>query len=101
MEQFDSGDVTIVSDDVQQKEALKKRGKTVQKEIIPPMKTPNEIQKRKMLSKAVEIMIIVGMENHVYQFGNEIKKQTKGGPIGLSLTGEVADCYLIGWDKKF
>ena len=54
-----------------------------------------------MLSKAVEIMIIVGMENHVYQFGNEIKKQTKGGPIGLSLTGEVADYYLIGWDKKF
>ena len=46
-------------------------------------------------------MIIVGMENHVYKFGNDLKKQIEGGPIGLALTGEVADCYLIGWDKKF
>ena len=92
MKQIDSGDVSIASDDVHENEAHKKRGKIVH---------PNDIQKRRMLSKTVEIMIIAGMENHVYKFGNEIKKQMAGGPIGLSLTGEVADCYLIGWDKKF
>ena len=92
LKQIDSGDVSIASDDVHENEAHKKRGKIVH---------PNDIQKRRMLSKTVEIMIIAGMENHVYRFGNEIKKQMAGGPIGLSLTGEVADCYLIGWDKKF
>ena len=54
-----------------------------------------------MLSKTIEIMIIAGMPNHVYKFGNEIRKQKEGGPIGLSLTGEVTNCYLIGWNKKF
>ena len=49
----------------------------------------------------VEIMALAGMENHVYKFENIIRKQKSGGPIGLSLTGDIADCYLIGWDKKF
>ena len=69
--------------------------------VISPVKYPDDTQKRRMLSKTVEIMIIAGMENHVYKFENELKKQVEGGPIGLALTGEVADCYLIGWDKKF
>ena len=46
-------------------------------------------------------MALAGMENHVYKFENIIRKQKSGGPIGLSLTGDIADCYLIGWDKKF
>ena len=49
----------------------------------------------------IEIMALAGMENHVYKFENIIRKQKSGGPIGLSLTGDIADCYLIGWDKKF
>ena len=69
--------------------------------VISPVKYPDDTQKLRMLSKSVEIMIIAGMENHVYKFENELKKQVEGGPIGLALTGEVADCYLIGWDKKF
>ena len=46
-------------------------------------------------------MAVLGMENHVYRFENTIRKQKSGGPIGLSLTGDIADCYLIGWDKEF
>ena len=46
-------------------------------------------------------MIRVGMENHIYRFNNEIRIQKKGGPIGLALTGEVADCYMLNWDKMF
>ena len=41
------------------------------------------------------------MKNHVYRFENKIRLQSKGGPIGLALTGEVAECYMINWDKKF
>ena len=69
--------------------------------IIPPKRNPNEVEKRNMIGKMVEIMAVLGMENHVYRFENIIRKQRSGGPIGLSLTGDIADCYLIGWDKKF
>ena len=48
----------------------------------------------------MEILILVVMENHVYKFGDIIRKQKDGGPIGLALTGEIADCYLVNWDKK-
>ena len=54
-----------------------------------------------MLAKSVEIMIVATLENHVYRFGNDIRRQADGGPIGLALTGEIADCYMINWDKEF
>ena len=54
-----------------------------------------------MLGKAVELMIIAGMTNHVYRFNNKIRVQINGGPIGLSLTGEVAECYMVDWDTRF
>ena len=40
------------------------------------------------------------MNNYVYQFSNQIRIQNKGGSIGLKLTGEIADCIMIAWDKK-
>ena len=54
-----------------------------------------------MIGKIIEMMILAGMENHVYRFGHVIRKQTEGGPIGLALTGELAECYMIAWEKKF
>ena len=41
------------------------------------------------------------MKNHVYRFDNQLRVQANGGPIGLALTGEVAECYMMNWDKKF
>ena len=41
------------------------------------------------------------MKNHVFTFDNEIRKQTKGGPIGLKLTGVLAQVFMIWWDKEF
>ena len=46
-------------------------------------------------------MILVTLENHVYKFNNEVRKQKEGGPIGLALTGEIADCFMVNWDKLF
>ena len=54
-----------------------------------------------MIGKMIEIMAVLGIENHVYRLENVIRKQRSGGPIGLSLTGDIADCYLIGLDIKF
>ena len=40
------------------------------------------------------------MNNHVYTFNGEIKRQVKGGAIGLMLTGWLACLYMIHWCKK-
>ena len=54
-----------------------------------------------MIGKAVEVLIITCMNNHVYKFNNQLRIQSRGGPIGLGLTGEIADCFMIKWDKLF
>ena len=46
------------------------------------------------------MMLRMCMDNHVYQFENQFRIQKKGGPIGLKLTGEIADCIMLDWDKK-
>ena len=39
------------------------------------------------------------MRNHVYRFDNCIRHQEKGGPIGLELTGNIAQVFMIWWDR--
>ena len=41
------------------------------------------------------------MENHIYKFGGELRRQQDGGPIGLELTGALADLFMLYWDRKF
>ena len=75
----------------------KTRNKT---EWIKPKRKPSEKETRKMFGKALQIMLNLCMSNHLYQFENKYRKQKKGGPIGLKLTGEIADCLMLNWDKK-
>ena len=49
---------------------------------------------RKMLAEAIYDGIKFTMSNHIYRFDDKIKKQAKGGPIGLELTGEVALIFM-------
>ena len=53
-----------------------------------------------MFSLALEHLIKVTMNNHIYTFNGEIKRQVKGGAIGLMLTGWLACLYMIHWCKK-
>ena len=69
-------------------------------EWIKPVRNPTKVEQRSMFGKALEMMIVLCMDNHVYQFGDVVRVQKEGGPIGLKLTGEVADCLMIDWDKK-
>ena len=66
-----------------------------------PIRQPNEVEKRKLVIHALRIMIQFVMENHTYRFNGQIRKQTKGGPIGLDLTGSIAQVFMIWWDKEF
>ena len=36
------------------------------------------------------------MKNYAYKFNNTIRKQSDGG-----LTCEIADCFMIRWEKQF
>ena len=66
-----------------------------------PVRQPDEHARRITLRDALRIALTVIMKNHVYTFDNEIWKQTSGGPIGLKLTGVLAQIFMIWWDKEF
>ena len=79
-------------------ENKKKKKSTV--EWIKAKRSPTKIEERKMFGKALETMLITCMNHHLYQFENTIRIQKEGGPIGLKLTGEIADCLMLDWDMK-
>ena len=53
-----------------------------------------------MFGKALEIMLVTALENHVYQFENKVWLKNEGGSIGLKLTGEIAEGIIKQWDNK-
>ena len=66
----------------------------------PAVRVPDQHQQRAMLSRALRSGLMVVMENHVYCFDGEIRHQQEGGPIGLELTGNIAQVFMIWWDKN-
>ena len=54
-----------------------------------------------MITEALRIIIKFIMKNHIYQFDNKIHKQEEGGAIGVELTGELAQIFMIWWTKQF
>ena len=92
------GEDTLTAVEDKKKTTDKKKKKT--EDWIKPRRKPTQKEERKLFGKALEIMLIACMDNHVYQFNNEIRVQKKGGPIGLKLTGEIFDCIMIDWDKR-
>ena len=40
------------------------------------------------------------MKNHIYMFNGEARRQSRGGPIGLGLTGDVAQVLMCWWDEE-
>ena len=57
--------------------------------------SPND--KRKLIAKVVDIAITSIMGNHYYQFAGKIYNQTRGGAIGLRLTGLVCKIVMDRW----
>ena len=66
----------------------------------PPAKVPDKVIEKTMLSEALHIAVKYIMENHIYRFNDTIKKQARGGPIGLELTGEIAAILMMWWDRE-
>ena len=45
----------------------------------------------------MELAVVTCMENHVYQHESRFYKQEKGMPIGLRLSGVVAELRMCDW----
>ena len=48
-----------------------------------------------MFTEAMKVVLSFIMENHLYTFDGQIKLQSKGGPIGLQLTGVLAQLFMV------
>ena len=99
--EHDISNVTSAVKDDKHIKAHKTAKEREEDKFLVPKRKPTLEEERRMVGKALAILIKTGMENHIYRFNNEIRIQKTGGPIGLALTGEVADCYMLNWDKKY
>ena len=68
--------------------------------IFPDLTEVNTETKRKMLVEAIRVVLKDLLKTHVYEFAGEIRRQKKGGPIGMELTGVVAQIFMVWWDKQ-
>ena len=50
---------------------------------LPPRRKPGVRQRRKMIGCMVRAATRLVMDNHYYSFDNVIRKQGKGGPLGI------------------
>ena len=68
---------------------------------LPPSEEPDDDAVRRMFTEAIKVVLSFIMENHLYTFDGQIKLQSKGGPIGLQLTGVLAQLFMVWWDRQF
>ena len=87
---------TITSQGKAKKEEIRWSGwrKPLKSEDIP-----NNI-KRSLIVRAISIALKVILENHIFVFNKRYYKQTKGGAIGVSIAGDVANLFLVWWDRE-
>ena len=57
--------------------------------------------KKLMLAEALRIVLLTVLRSHTYEFAGQIKRQSRGGPIGMELTGVVAQVFMVWWDRQF
>ena len=54
-----------------------------------------------MIGLVIEKAVFLSLDNHLYQFANDIRLQKGTGPTGLNATGKAADVFMLWWDERF
>ena len=67
---------------------------------LPAEKKPNIFVAKMMIKEALKIVLHLIMDNHMYHFNNVLRKQVKGGAIGLDLTEVIARIFMSWWDRE-
>merc|ERR1712105_280870 len=57
----------------------------------------NREERRTVIAKVIEVAIRETFRNHCYRFDGQLYKQTKGGAIGLRLTGIMCRLVMDRW----
>ncbi len=52
------------------------------------------------MAEALRIVLTELLTTHTYEFAGCLKRQCKGGPIGMELTGVVAQVFMVWWDQE-
>ena len=55
---------------------------------------------KRMLGEALAAAVEYVMKNYIYTFNGKARQQREGGPIGLGLTGDIAQILMCWWDKE-
>ena len=69
--------------------------------MFPNQANVTEDLKRRMLVEAVRVVLKTMLETHTYEFAGVTRRQTKGGAIGMELTGVLAQIFMVWWDRQF
>ena len=80
-------------------EMLNRQDDTVSK-FVEPVRQPTEVEQKQMVAMAVEKLMLVSSQNHVYTFNGEIRLQAKGGAMGDSLTGALGSVFMLIWARR-
>ena len=62
---------------------------------------PSEQEVKILFTEMIKIIVAFIMKNHIYSFDGKHYRQTKGGPIGLRLTGVIAKLVMIEFGKRW
>ena len=66
--------------------------------VFPEITNINDTDKRRLLVEAIRIVLKVILTTHAYKFNGIMKVQMKGGPIGMEITGVIAQIFMVWWD---
>ena len=64
-----------------------------------PLEELTEDHKKTILGCVVQQMTLAVFENHYYEWNGQVRKQSKGGPIGLRATQPVSRIVMDFWAK--
>ena len=62
-----------------------------------PMSEPTEYEKRALVAAATALGVQACFNLHTYQFGGSTYHQQGGSPIGVDLSGDVAELEVVDW----
>ena len=69
--------------------------------IFPNLSNVSMELQRRMFVEATRVVLKALLETHTYEFAGTLRRQVKGGAIGMELTGVVAQVFMLWWDRQF
>ena len=63
-------------------------------------KPDSDTEIKRMVALALARLLEATLNNHIFCFENKLYRQTKGGAIGVGIAGDVANLFMVWWDRQ-